>query len=325
MIAATTLTTSSAEPDSEAVEESDNLAPGEEQAPVVDPAGPVTDGTAIPPGAVPAELIQVARGLRHRPVQERIVGISERMLDVPYLVNPIGEGDGHDPDPFARYDVHDCLTFVEEVLALSLAGDPAHAGSVRLGLRYGDQDRTYAGRRHFMELQWIPGAVEDGWLIPTTDRYGETARMARTVDEETWRSWRGLEGFGLEVEELPVGEMALDVLPLETARSVVGDLKPGSILMVVREDQPWRGPLWVTHVGFVVSSDDGPRLRHATKMSGRVRDHGLAWYLEHIGTYVHRPTAGVVIYEAVEQIPRRVDRPVRIDGPRVDPATPEPG
>jgi len=281
-----------------------------EEAVSVEEAAPHETGSderpLVPPGAVPSHLQEVAREVRGRPLPERIEVLSEEMLGQGYVVNPIGEGVGRDPDPFVRYDVQDCLTFVEEVLALSLAGDPAHAAPVRLGLRYGSNPRTYAGRRHFMELQWIPGAVADGWMVEKTAEYGATLKMSRTVHRETWEQWPGLIGFGLDIEDLPTGEMVLDVLPLSAAQEVHSEFRPGSILMVVREDQPWRGPLWVTHVGIVVSSPAGLRLRHATKMSGRVRDHSLAWYLEHIGTYEHRPTAGVLLFEALEQTPRRL-------------------
>jgi hypothetical protein len=98
--------------------------------------------------------------------------------------------------------------------------------------------------------------------------------------------------------------MALQVLPLATAIEVANQIRPGSILLTVREDRPWV-PLWVTHVGLVFNDAGKPVVRHATKMGqGLVRDHGLVWYLNHIGTYSNWKTLGVAILEPVPSGPR---------------------
>ena len=74
-------------------------------------------------------------------------------------------------------------------------------------------------------------------------------------------------------------------------------------MLVVREDRDWI-PIWVTHVGFVVSGAQ-PTFRHSTKMgSGRSRDNSLSWYLEHVDDHYLWHTLGVTILEPVEQQPR---------------------
>lgn len=256
-------------------------------------------------GALPAEVRMVAERVAAEPLVARMDAISRALLDRPYVADPLGEGVGVDPDPFARYDVFDCLTFVEEVLALALAGDPAHASAVRNSLRYGDSEPTYVNRRHFMELQWIPGVVGDGWLVDSTSSYGETVILEREWTAAGWANWAGRKSFHHPDEALPVGTMRLEVLPLATAREAADRFRPGSVLLTVREDKPWK-PLWITHVGFVFEGEHGLVVRHATKMgTGRTRDHHLDWYLEHIGTYGNWTTLGVALLEPVEQGPRR--------------------
>lgn len=255
-------------------------------------------------GTIPPEILRVATDVRDRPLPDRITAISAALLGRPYLSDPLGEGQGHDADPFARYDVFDCLTFVEEVLALALAGDPAHAADVRDALRYGAGPRTYAHRHHFMELQWIPANLAAGWLVDTTRDYGETLHLEREVTPATWAAWgrRGL--FAHTDDELPTGVMKLDVLPVDAAIAAHDRIRPGSILLTVREDRPWI-PLWITHVGLVVSGDR-PTMRHATKMGGGIsRDHGLKWYLENLSGYGSWNALGVAILEPIEQLPRR--------------------
>ena len=254
-------------------------------------------------GVIPSGVLQAALDVADRPLVDRMDAISESLLDRPYTADPLGEGKGVDPDPFARYDTFDCLTYVEEVLALSMAGDPAHAAPIRNSLRYGDRAPVYENRRHFMELQWIPGTIADGWLRDTTAEYGETVHVEREWTMAGWQNWAGRKSFHHPDEQLPVGTMKLDVLPLAAARDAIDQIRPGSILLTVREDRPYK-PVWVTHVGFVFHDDDKPVLRHATKMgAGKTRDHTLEWYLDHVETY-QWTTLGVVILEPVDAGPR---------------------
>ncbi|MCB9672193.1 MAG: DUF1460 domain-containing protein [Alphaproteobacteria bacterium] len=247
----------------------------------------------------PAVLDAVAR-TRGAPLAERIDAISGSLLGADYVLDPLGEGSGIDPDPTVRYDAFDCLTYVEEVLALSLAPDVDQAAAIRMALRY-EGEVDYAHRKHFMELQWIPDAVRDGWLVDTTGAYGRPVKhLERKVDAATWKAWSGRAKFALTDDQLPMGTMALDVLSLDDAIALAPELRPGTLLLTVRADRSWK-PIWISHVGIVVPGEK-PTVRHATKMGeGLVRDHGLVWYLEHLKTYDKWPAVGVALLEPVER------------------------
>ncbi|TVQ86515.1 MAG: DUF1460 domain-containing protein [Deltaproteobacteria bacterium] len=267
------------------------------------PAGSPQPLADVPLGRLPPEIEAATRAVAGRPLAERITVISALLLDRPYALDPLGEGSEADPDPLARYDTFDCLTFTEEVLALALAGDPAHAGELRLAFRYEDGEPRYERRRHFMELQWIPANLEAGLLKDTTGDYGPTFRMEREVTLETWKRWPARPSFQIPDDELPIGLMALDVLSLDDARAAAARIRPGSLLLTVRADQPNK-PLWVSHVGLVIEAEQ-PTVRHATKMgAGKVRDHSLEWYLHHLETYKVWPAVGVAVLEPVEAGPR---------------------
>jgi len=272
-----------------------------EAADTSEPAGALV----LPVGAIPPQVVEAARRARLLPLPERMKAVSEPLLGLPYLADPLGEGTGLDADPLARYDAFDCLTLVEEVLALSLAGDPVHSAPIRLGLRYSGDDHTYANRRHFMELQWLPAALEHRWLRETTAEYGEVASYRREVTPALWANWGRRSLFALTDAQLPTGEMHLDYLPLAAALAAVDRIRPGSIVMTVREDRPWV-PLWITHLGFTVPADE-PTLRHASHMQSAqiTRDHSLRWYLEHLQTYKNWKAAGIAVFEPVEFGPRR--------------------
>jgi hypothetical protein len=260
-------------------------------------------------GAIPPALLERALETSHLDLPDRMQAISQLLLETPYLDDPLGEGFGEDPDPFARYDAFDCLTFLEEVLALSISGAPSHAAAVRNGLRYGDKPPSYATRRHFMTLQWIPGNTADGWLRDTTAEYGPSTVFQKEVTPGVWKAWNRRGNYALTDEELPMGTMRLNVLPLDEAIEAAPTIRPGSIIFTVREDRSWI-PLWITHVGFVVAGEE-TTIRHASRMksSMRVRDHGLVWYLEHLKTYANWRVAGISILEPIPMGPRNLERP----------------
>jgi len=272
-------------------------------------------GPTFDVGVVPDEITDIAREVRDLPLGERMDRISQPMVGKPYLVDAVGEGFGVDADPPARYDVYDCLTFVEEVLALSMPGDPRSAPQVRNQLRYHDGTPSYENRHHFMLQQWIPAQLESGWLKDITAEFGETHLIEKEITAQTWASWRKRKNFQLPDELLPTGRYTLQVLSLDAAVEIVDELPVGAIILTVREDKPYV-PILVSHVGFVVASKDVPRMRHATKLGNdRVRDERLAWYLDHIRWYDWWQVEGITVLMPQELGPRRSALPARQQQP----------
>ncbi|MCB9780849.1 MAG: DUF1460 domain-containing protein [Alphaproteobacteria bacterium] len=259
-----------------------------------------------PLGTIPPELLAVARESRDLPLGARMMAVSDQLLGAPYQVDAAGEGQAPDFDPLARYDVFDCLTFVEEVLALTLPADPLAAPMVRNGLRYGGAEPSYEARRHFMLTEWIPGNIEDGWLTDITATLGDTHLVEVDVDADTWRWWRKRKLFALPDAALPVGHFRLPVMSIDAAMEVAGDIPPGALIITVRRPKPGV-PIIVTHLGFKVPSDpERPVMRHATKMKGqRVMDHSLLWYLDHLRWYDRWPVEGISVLMPREFGPRR--------------------
>jgi Protein of unknown function (DUF1460) len=281
-----------------------NADPGVASGAEVAAASPSTSSLSI--GAMPARLATIASSAARLPLPERISLVSEALLGLPYVSDPMGEGVLPDADPVARYDAFDCLTYVEEVLALSMAGDPVHAAEIRDALRYDEGPRDYVHRRHFMELQWIPGTLRAGLLRDTTRSYGRTVALDKEVTPATWSAWSGRKNFLHTDTQLPLGHMHLDVLPLDEAVRVADRLPAGSILLTVRQDRAGV-PLWITHVSLIVMDSAGQKVvRHATLVGtpDQTRDHGLLFYLNHLRTYANWPVLGVAVLEPVEQQPR---------------------
>jgi hypothetical protein len=280
--------------------------------------GPEVDGSAeqlratprwqTDPGALPPAVARRAREVRDLPLPERVGAISELFLGLPYLDGCTGEGEGFDQDPPARYDVFDCVTFIEEVLALSLAADPAWAGWYRTQLRFEEGVPSYEARNHFFVMEWIRYNIEAGFIEDVTPQLGEVRWIEREISDDTWSAWRRRGRFPLADERLPTGTMRLPVLPLPQALEAVDRIPPGAIIVTVRIPLD-HVPIVVTHVGLTVPAAE-PTMRHATKMGdGRVRDDRLAWYLEHLESYSNWPVAGITVLMPREQGPRVTSAP----------------
>ena len=258
-------------------------------------------------GPLPLALAARSVEVQGLPLDQRMAAISELMLGVAYQVDAVGEGRPPDLDPPARYDAFDCLTFVEEVLALSLAGAPSGAAAVRQALRYGPAEPRYETRRHFMLSQWVPGAIADGWLVDITEQLGPASLIEKQIAPSTWAGWRRRALFQLPDDKLPVGRFELPVLSVDAVREAAADLPAGALLLTVRQSREGV-PMVVTHLGFLLPAEPGQprRVRHATKMRGlRVMDHSLDWYLEHLRWYDRWPVAGINVLMPQEQGPRR--------------------
>lgn len=256
-----------------------------------------------------ADVIGRVRDARTRPLGERVELASRAFLGLPYLNDAAGEGLGVDPDPPSRYDAFDCLTFVEEVLGLTLAGDPLYAPALRDALRYAGAP-AYDHRRHFMEAQWIPDAIRNGLLEDITARVGHARELRKDVTAEVWRRWRRRGLFQLPDAVLPLGEWTLRYLDLAEAAEAVPRIPAGALVVTLREERAW-SPVVVTHISMVVPAAEGSppdaelRMRHATRMGRQtVRDDRLGWYAAHLRDYVNWPALGITVLLPREQGPR---------------------
>lgn len=253
---------------------------------------------------VPSAVVSAIRAAADRPVGERLDVATRFFLGRPYIVDPVGEGEGADPDVPARYDVFDCMSLVEEGLGMVLAGDPVGAPVIRDALRYGGS-ADYAHRNHFMEAQWIPRAIAAGLLEDVTDRLGPARTLTKTVTPAVWQGWRSRRRFFLADPELPLGTWSLRYLDLAQAADAAARIPPGALVVTVRVERPW-SPIVATHVSLVVPGRSEPVMRHATRMGKRlVRDDRLSWYMTHLRDYVNWPALGIVVLMPREQGPTR--------------------
>jgi len=247
----------------------------------------------------PEERRALLSGEVSLPLQERLLRVSERFLGTPYLFSPLGEGSGVDPDPPFRLDAVDCLTFVEQVLAMSLAQGDAEVPVLLERIRYASTP-TYEDRNHLMEAQWLPNNQRKGFLVDVTRRYGgeDVVRVSKTLTALTWSS-RSSMALGLPRARQPRGSFPMDMIPLERALARARRAPTGTILVVLREDLPLKATR-VTHLGFVVRKGRRAWLRHARRGAngeGRVVDEDLETFLARHARYDKWKVSGVSLFQ----------------------------
>lgn len=243
-------------------------------------------------GGARAEQIQALKAM---PVEARFLAATEGFLGTPYVLSPLGEGEGHDPDPLLRYDAADCVTMVEESMALALTPDDARVLETLNRIRY-EAEPSFDGRLHVMEAQWLPVNLSRGLLEDVTRLYGKAAtkRVSKRITEATWQE-KGGKGLGLSPAAQVKGEFFIDLVPSEQAPAVLSVAPAGLIVVVVRADRP-RLVSRITHVGVLVQKPSGPFLRHASRSFKKVVDEPVEKYLKRNLEFGAWTVEGVSLY-----------------------------
>lgn len=232
------------------------------------------------------------------PLSRRLLRVSERFIGTRYLASPLGEGAGVDPDPTFRLDAVDCLTFVEQTLALGLARSDEEVAPLLERLRYASTP-VYEDRNHLMEAQWLPNNVRKGFLADVTRRYGggDVVQVQKRLTSRTWTS-KSSQELALPREKQLTGTFKLNMLPLERVMAHARSLPSGTILIILRDDLPLKATR-ITHLGFVVQKGKRTYLRHAARNGYlRVVDEDLETFLARNARYTKWKVTGVSLFEA---------------------------
>ncbi len=250
------------------------------------------------------------RQLAPEPLRERLLQVSEKFLGTPYAPSPLGESQGKDADPLIRFDAVDCLTFVEETLAISFANEPREVEAFLSDLRYA-KEVAFDDRNHLMEAQWLPHNLAKGFLRDVTRQYGgdSTEMVHKTLTRTTWAS-RSSRALRLSPNRQPVGTFDLPIIPIERVRAVAKRIASGTILAVVREDRPYK-PTRISHVGFVLQRGQKTYLRHATLRAAKVVDEEFSSFLLRNSKYEKWKVVGVSLYETIPPRSKSASKPAR--------------
>ncbi len=202
--------------------------------------------------------------------ENRLRYFSEVLKGTPYLLGPTGEGicGKIDSKPTIRLDSVDCVTFIENVLALTLAPHEDSVFSTLQKIRYLDGEISFLKRKHYFVNDWI---LKDSFahLIPVP---GDTV-IQRTLPKQKFFADKG---FPNQKDET----LSLRFLPLEKAKQFAQEIWLGN--------PEFRGIAYVFngnavdvfHTGFLIlNPGEKPIFRHASQIEKQVTDISLEDYL----------------------------------------------
>jgi len=233
----------------------------------------------------------------------KIEYLSSTLLDAPYVDGSLGEGNQgkYDKDPLVRFDVFDCTTYVEAVLAGALSNSTADFMPNLIKLRYKEGNVSFVTRNHFPSLDWIPNNQKV--LMDITDQVaGRFVTMANTViDKPAWYEKMTkdrlqckeddsiacsalleqlrAEGKAFRPETVATPYVPLTALYLDDKAvnlALLDRIPSGSIINMVRpnwEIKQWIGTnMNVSHQSIAIRKGDTLFLRHASQTDKKVID-----------------------------------------------------
>lgn len=229
------------------------------------------------PSAGPApEWVRHAEQLRAERLADRFVEASALFLGTPYFDGPLGEGAAGGPDPDPRFDLSraDCVTYLEQSLALALAAPPEEASFLAAldAIRYAAGKPDFGSRNHYMYRDWIPS---NAWLVEdvTATVGGDRTRIVRrTIDRAKFLHEHGAEPVPGRDDPGVIEER---IVPREAAAEVDAAMKSGDLVFWVGKAEG----IDIVHTGLVVRSNSGELLfRHASSKASCALDEPFAEY-----------------------------------------------
>jgi hypothetical protein len=184
--------------------------------------------------------------------------LSASLVGSPYVAHGL-VGSAETPELFtASLEGFDCVTYVETVVALARASDPAgFAGELR-GIRYDAGRVEWVRRNHYM-TDWVRRNARAGVVRPVA------AGTLATRKEKVLNAVPGL----------PARKARFACVPKAKFRAFSPRLKNGDVVLFAST----KAGLDVFHCGLLVRKDESWKLRHASRSAGRVVEEDLASFL----------------------------------------------
>jgi hypothetical protein len=240
---------------------------------------PLLLSCSSPADGVPPAWESLEPKLRSPDLVERFVEASRLLLGIPYANGPLGEGDVGGPDPDPRVDLTraDCVTYLEESLALALSARRSERDFLRIldAIRYEDGEVGFVTRNHFTMRDWVPA---NAWLlddVTATVCEGQTETVRKTIDRASF-----LRDQGAAPREGLDGTSTIEFAMIPTAklRACADRLRTGDLVLWVAK----KDGLDIAHTALLVRDPENGALlqRHASSRAGKVTDEPFAAYAE---------------------------------------------
>ena len=221
---------------------------------------------------------------------DRLVSVVRDGAGATYADGPLGEGPtgGYDSDPLIDLSKVDCVTFVEQSIALAQGRDLAETTALLQQIRYAGGRVDYATRNHFMLVDWV---AHNPWCKETTTTLGvKSNELTRRISMRDFFKLVKAPELGQDIEDRDV---TINYLPVEAIDEVELALRTPTLVVFVGKVK-W---LFALHCGVYLPSADGAgAMYHASSKAGLVVATDLSDYVRSQGDrYI-----GVATYEMTD-------------------------
>lgn len=220
----------------------------------------------------------------------RLAQVLRDSVGTPYQDGPLGEGPGarEDDDPLIDLSRVDCVTFVEQSVALAASSTYQEAVALLQRIRYRDGEISFASRNHFTLVDWVPN---NPWCLDRTEQLGlPVAPLTRTIDKADF--FRRVKAPHLGQDIAP-REVTIRYIPLAEAGRIPGAVTEPALVVFVGKVE-W---LFALHCGVLVpDGHGGGTFYHASSAAGAVTattlpDYAASQSKRYLGVTVHALTA----------------------------------
>ncbi|MCW8355340.1 DUF1460 domain-containing protein [Marinomonas pontica] len=118
----------------------------------------------------------------------KIDALSYALMGAEYVGGRVGEGQlaKYDKDPLSRFDVFDCTTYVETILAGALSVSSAEFESNLQQIRYQNGHVDFVSRNHFPSVDWFRNNQDKLMDITPEVAKGRAAVAKAVIDKSAW-------------------------------------------------------------------------------------------------------------------------------------------
>ena len=219
-------------------------------------------------------------------LNKRLDYFSKLLLGRPYKLGPMGEGhlDTKDDKPLVYLDSVDCVTYLENVVALAMAKSEKSLYRQLQRLRYKGGKVSYVTRKHYLLADWV-GEGKYAKVIPMENE----VTITRTMPKVEFFKTRNVKYSGKDTQ------LNIRYIPLNKAIEMAKNPYKGSMRVLGMGIVGTADNIDVTHTGFVIfTPGQKPILRHASSIKKQVVELPLAEYL---GT---RKVLGITLFKFIQ-------------------------
>lgn len=197
-----------------------------------------------------------------------------------YVADPLGEGPEAqlDDDPLCDFAHVDCVTYLEQVLALANASDNLQFNTKLQSIRYRDSQIAYRWRNHYFVSDWLPN---NSWLLQDiTETVGgdNCQQMTKTISRARFFAEKGLP----DCQDIADETATTSYIPRDKIARIIPELRTGDVVIMVIN----KPGIFAGHVGLIRNTAPEISLQHASSRGGKVLLQPLLEYLKTAPDYI---------------------------------------